>query len=179
MSTSKSNVSAPAELLAKREHLIAELDKAAKSAHGTLQQVLLKMGVLIGGTRPGAAIDPQGCEGIKEAFLRFSEDPAAPRTPPILMEAMEWIQAYLAASSSLMAAPAPAGVRASPSPATSAAPRGKDSFESGAAPRARSVTGEVPHQPAAPPAEAPKGQQQQLESFKTWMKNPALGKLKG
>ncbi|PTL80496.1 hypothetical protein [Vitiosangium sp. GDMCC 1.1324] len=192
MSTSKPRVTeahpeAPPELLARRDPLIAGLEKAAKSASptGTLHQVLRKMVVLVSSTRQGAGIEPQVFQDVQEAFLRFSEDTSA-AVPAILTEALEWTQAFFVARG--FARPGDESEAASPpAPASAAAPRAaaktaakKDSFETSSTQRARSLTGEVPV-PAAPaqPAAPEKQQQQDLESFKTWMKNPALGKLKG
>ena len=183
MSTSKSNAPVVSEkatdLLARRDRLIAELEKVANASTGTLQQVLQKMSVLIGGTRPGLTLNADSCRDISESFLRFSQDPAAPRTPPILMEAMEWVQAYLVAVSSSTPRQAPAGVSAAPAASAATTRRGgnKDGFESVSSQKVRTLTGDVPAPTARSNSTA--DQQQQLESFKTWMKNPGLGKLKG
>ncbi|WP_309889476.1 hypothetical protein [Archangium sp.] len=194
MSTSnKPKVTVPAEMpreaapeiLAKRDQLIADLETAAKGSTGTLQQVLRKMSALISNTKPGAALDNRLFQDVKDAFQRFSQDTeAAAKRPPVLMQSVEWMQAYLssrgfavegAAATTATTASAPAAA------ANPAAPRaaggGKDGFESGASQRAR-VLGDVPPPPGAQP-DAAKDQQQQLESFKTWMKNPGVGKVKG
>ncbi|RYZ15990.1 MAG: hypothetical protein EOO70_05555, partial [Myxococcaceae bacterium] len=53
----------------------------------------------------------------------------------------------------------------------------QDGFESSNANRAAAL-GDVPPPPGAVKPDV-KGEQQQLDSFKAWMKNPSLGKLKG
>ncbi|MFP2901530.1 hypothetical protein ACLEQD_35145, partial [Corallococcus sp. 4LFB] len=58
----------------------------------------------------------------------------------------------------------------------------KDAFESSSAAKKRAVlTGDVPPPPSVAAAKPPDAQevQKDMESFKAWMKNPALGKLKG
>jgi hypothetical protein len=184
MSTNKPNVpaemppAAPNEILAKRDQIIAELEKAAKDTTGTLQQVLRKMVTLLTSTKPGVPHSNQALQDVKDAFTRYSQDPEAlakPR-PAILMESVEWMQAYLASrgfpvqAASASAAPAPAA-----SKPAAGAKGGKDSFESGGAQRARSLTGEAPPPPAGQQNES----QEQLESMKNWMLNPGLGKVKG
>jgi ABC-type transporter Mla subunit MlaD len=189
MSTSnKPQVTVPAEMpreaapeiLAKRDQLIADLETAAKASTGTLQQVLRKMSALISNTKPGAALDNRLFQDVKDAFQRFSQDTeAAAKRPPVLMQSVEWMQAYLssrgfAVEGAAATASAPA---AAANPAAPRAAGGKDGFESGGSQRAR-VLGDVPPPPGAQP-EGAKDQQQQLESFKTWMKNPGVGNVKG
>jgi hypothetical protein len=167
---------APPELVAKRDQMLADLETAAKATTGTQQQVMRKMAALIANTKPGAALDNQLFQDVKDAFQRYSQDPTASAKPQpaVLMQAVEWMQTYLASRGFAVqgtpaGAPAPAGQRG--------AAKASDSFESGGAQRARALTGDVPP-PAAQPGSTT-DQQQQLESFKTWMKNPALGKVKG
>ncbi|WNG45662.1 hypothetical protein F0U60_17305 [Archangium minus] len=167
---------APADLVAKRDHIIAELEKAAKDASGTLQQVLRKMVTLLASTKPGAPYNPQSLQDVKDAFTRYSQDPEAvakPR-PAILMESVEWMQAYLASRGFPVAGAAPAASAPAASKPASAAKGAKDSFESGGSQHARSLGGDVPVPPGQPNKE-----QEQLESMKSWMLNPGLGKVKG
>ena len=93
---------APADLLAKRDGLIAELDKAAKSASGPTQQAIQKMSALLGSTRQGAAPSGAVHQEVKDAFNKLveesSKDPKhASAAPPILNQSVEWMQAYLKA----------------------------------------------------------------------------------
>lgn len=174
----------PPELLSKRDELITALEKTAKTAvHPSLQQVLQKMLLLMRSTKPGSpALNPDAFRQIQEAFLLFAEDPAAPRSPEILLESMEWMDRFIRATVALL----PKGVQAEmmsdvPPMGTKGAfgaRRGKDSFESVApAARARSLTEEgIPQ--VVPPA-PPDKPRPQVEPFKAWMKNPGLGKLKG
>ncbi|PTL80499.1 hypothetical protein [Vitiosangium sp. GDMCC 1.1324] len=170
---------APAELLAKRDKLVADLEAAAKSATGTQQQVMRKMATLLGSTKQGAPFDPQLFQDVKDAFQRYAQDPeaSAKPQPAILMQSVEWMQNYLSSRGfAVQGAPASApAATAAPAPARG----GKDSFESGASQKARAITGDVPPPPAGQPAPPADKQQQDLESFKTWMKNPGLGKVKG
>ncbi|NMO21605.1 hypothetical protein HPC49_32205 [Pyxidicoccus fallax] len=172
---------APAELVAKRDRIIPELEKQAKAATGTLQQVMRKMGALISNTKPGAALDGRLYQDVKDAFSRHlaeaEKNPAIAAMPPILVESVEWMQAYLNArgfSSETSAAPAaaPAKAPAGKAPAAGA----KDAFETSTKKHA-ALTGDVPPPPAQPLDV--KKEQKELESFKAWMKNPSLGKLKG
>ncbi len=175
---------APPELTAKREGLIAELENQAKSATGTLQQVMRKMSALLSNTKPGASLSFQLYQDVKDAFSRHlseaSKTPALANMPAVLVESIEWMQAYLNARgfSSEEAAATPAATAAPASapkaPGTSAG--GTDAFETGSKKHA-SLTGDVPPPPSAQPDV--KAEQKELESFKAWMKNPSLGKLKG
>jgi hypothetical protein len=160
MSTSK-RPARPTDPLAWRDQLIAELESSSKTVKGSLQQVLLKMLALLSNARPGGTLDKQLFHELQEAFGKFAQDPAGAQMPAVIMECLEWVHTSFAPG------------------ATSAggATKGrKDSFDSGAAQRARSLTGESPAAAAAPPKEQPA---KQLESIKTWMLNPGLGKLKG
>jgi hypothetical protein len=180
---------APSELVEKREKIAQELEKVAKNATGSLQQVLRKTAAMMSNTKPGAQIDGQLYNDVKEAFLRYSKDTAAGPTPPILMDAIEWLSSYLSARGFSSAEPsaAPAAAAASAPAAPAAAPGGskgakdaKDGFESGRPARGAMSLGnpDAPPPPAAKPLD-PKAEQKDLESFKNWMKNPGLGKLKG
>ncbi|QSQ18668.1 hypothetical protein JY651_25220 [Pyxidicoccus parkwayensis] len=174
---------APAELVAKRDRIIPELEKQAKTATGTLQQVMRKMAALISNTKPGAALDGRLYQDVKDAFSRHlseaEKNPALAAMPPVLVESVEWMQAYLNArgfSPESASAPAAAAPAKAPAAGKAAAAGPKDAFESGGKKHA-SLTGEAPPPPAAP-LDAKK-EQKELESFKAWMKNPSLGKLKG
>jgi len=174
---------APPEIVEKRDKIAAELEKHAKASTGTLQQVLRKTAALMNNTRQGAQIDPQLYNDVKEAFLRYSKDTSAGATPPILMEAIEWMSSYLETRGFGPAEPAAAAAAPAPAAASSSAPRPKgpqDGFESGkSAARPMSLGNpDAPPPPNAKPLD-PKSEQKELESFKNWMKNPALGKLKG
>lgn len=178
---------APSELIEKREKIAQELEKVAKTSTGSLQQVLRKTAAMLSNTKPGAQIDGQLYNDVKEAFLRYSKDTAAGPTPPVLMEAIDWMSAYL---SSRGFAPAPEPAAAAAAPAASApaaapaqgAKAAKDGFESGKPTKSAMSLGnpDAPLPTAAPnqPLD-PKAEQKELESFKNWMKNPGLGKLKG
>ncbi len=176
---------APADLVAKREPIAAELENQAKSATGTLQQVMRKMAALLANTKPGASLSFQLYQDVKDAFSRHlneaSKTPALANMPPILVESVEWMQAYLEARG-FAAENAPAATAtaapAAKAPAAKAPVAGgaKDAFETGGKKHA-ALTGDVPPPPAAQPDV--KAEQKDLESFKAWMKNPSLGKLKG
>jgi len=191
MSTSNTKVTVPAEmppeappeLLAKRDPLIAELETAAKTATGTLQQVLRKLAALLKSTtaKPGAPIDVPLFEDVKLAFQRFSQEPAEviAKRPAVINQGVEWMQAYLssrgfpvpgATATATPAAPAAPGASAAP------AKRGvNDSFESNASQRAHAISGEAP----APAQQGTVGSKEQLESIKNWQMNPGFGKVKG
>lgn len=171
---------APNDILAKRDQIIADLEKAAKETSGTLQQVLRKMVTLLTSTKPGVPHSNQALDDVKAAFTRYSQDPEAlkqPR-PAVLMTSVEWMQAYLAsrgfpvtgASSTATAAPAATASK----PANAAKGGAKDGFESGSSQHARALGGDVPVAPGQQPKE-----QEQLESIKNWMLNPGIGKVKG
>ncbi|MFP2962182.1 hypothetical protein ACLEPN_31470 [Myxococcus sp. 1LA] len=176
---------APAELTGKREKLITELENQAKSASGTLQQVMRKMSALMANTKPGASLNFQLYQDVKDAFSRHLNEaqktPALANMPAILVESVEWMQAYLnargfAADEAPAAAPTATAAPAA-APKAPAAPGGaKDAFETSSKKHA-SLTGDVPPPPSSPPDV--KAEQKDLESFKAWMKNPSLGKLKG
>ncbi|RKH82354.1 hypothetical protein D7Y21_28695 [Corallococcus sp. AB045] len=170
---------APAELHAKRDSLLPELEKAAKDTKGTEQQVLRNLIKLMTNTKSGAAIDWQTFQDVKDSFTRYSKDTTTGKPPDCLEGALEWLSAYLNArgfGGTESAAPATAGkpaAQAGARPSTGA----KDGFESGNSNRAAAL-GDVPPPPGAVTPDV-KGEQQQLDSFKAWMKNPSLGKLKG
>jgi hypothetical protein len=195
----------PPELAAERERLIPEIEKQAKSATGTAQPLLRKFHELMLHTRPGAPFDLQIYQDVKDAFMRFMKDPVLP-PPAIIMQCVEYMQKRLVAFGFTGQMQLPPGVTipekvmgpsllegvqvpnvASAAPAAS--PGGKkvqDGFEGGGSKPSKMTlnpeTAAPPKAPAAPAAPASaeaKSEQQQLESFKTWMKNPSIGKLKG
>lgn len=176
---------APPELTAKREKIIPELEKQAAAATGTLQQVMRKMAALLANTKPGASLSFQLYQDVKDAFTRHlteaGKNPALANMPPVLVESVEWMQAYLnargfSADAAPAAAAAPAASKAAAPAKAPPAAGAKDGFESGPKKHA-ALTGDVPPPPAAQPDV--KAEQKELESFKAWMKNPSLGKLKG
>ena len=186
----------PPELVAKREKLLAALEKQAKTATGTAQPVLRKMHELLTNTKVGSPLNVNLYNEVKDAFVRFTKDPVLP-PPTIIMEVVEFLQERLVAVGFTGqmewpegAPPVPAGfvgallegAPAAAAPAAQAQRPGaagvKDGFEgSGGQRKGMTLNPETAPAPAAP-ADA-KSEQQQLESFKTWMKNPALGKVKG
>ena len=185
----------PPELVAKRDKLLAALEKQAKTATGTAQPVLRKMHELLANTKVGAPLNVNLYNEVKDAFVRFTKDPVLP-PPTIIMEVVEFLQERLVAVGFTGqmewpegAPPIPAGFvgallegapAASSAPAAPAARSGagvKDGFEGSSSQRKMTLNPETAPAPAAP-SDA-KSEQQQLESFKTWMKNPALGKVKG
>jgi hypothetical protein len=173
---------APPEMLEKRDKIAGELEKLAKTSTGTLQQVLRKTAALMNNTKQGAQIDVQLYNDVKEAFLRYAKDTSAGATPPVLMDALEWMSSYLE-TRGFGPAEQPAAAAPAAAAAPSAAPRAKgpqDGFESGK-PAARPMSLGNPDAPPPPSAKPldPKAEQKELESFKNWMKNPGLGKLKG
>ena len=176
---------ASSDHLAKRERLMTELEKAAKESTGSVQQVLRKMYSMLNGTKPGMPYNPQALNDVKDAFARYAVDKETASTPPppILLEAVEWMQTYVAQRgfpATQEAAGASPAAPASARPAAPAKKGSKDAFESrGTASHAQSIGGEAP----LPPAGAPNPQQQQLDSMKetlkNWQLNSQLGKVKG
>jgi hypothetical protein len=186
----------PPELVAKREKLLAALEKQAKAATGTAQPVLRKMHELVANTKVGTPLNVGLYNEVKDAFVRFMKDPVLP-PPTIIMEVVEFMQERLAAVGFTGqmewpegAPPVPAGFVGAlleGSPAAGGAPISpvqrpaagvKDGFE-GSAQRKGGMTLNPETAPAPAASSDQKSEQQQLESFKTWMKNPALGKVKG
>ncbi|ADO70845.1 hypothetical protein [Stigmatella aurantiaca] len=181
----------PPELAAERDRLLPELEKQAKAATGTLQSVLRKLHELMAHTRPGAPFDIQIYGDVKAAFERFMKDPVLP-PPPVIMQCVEFMQKRLVAFGftgqmqlppgappvppglveTQVSAPAAAPAPIAPPPAAGGI---KDGFE-GSAKRSLQINPEavVPR-----PAGEEKSEQQKLESFKTWMKNPNVGNVKG
>ncbi|MBZ4397035.1 hypothetical protein OWM54_05795 [Myxococcus sp. MISCRS1] len=197
MSTQKAKMGAlppePAALVEKREKLLAELETQSKTAQGTFLQVVRTMKMLVSSTTPGAPFDERLYGDVSSALERFMADPILPVPPALGMvvtylserlntygmtiqnavkEANPEMHAKLAFTPpSAQPAPAPAA------PAAAArAPAAKDGFESGSSRRALALD---PEANPPPPAADPKQEQQKLEGFKAWMKNPSLGKIKG
>ncbi|MCP3060550.1 hypothetical protein LXT21_17345 [Myxococcus sp. K38C18041901] len=197
MSTQKAKMGAlppePAALVEKREKLLAELEKQSKTAEGSFLQVVRTMKMLVSSTTPGAPFDERLYGDVSSALERFMANPILP-VPPTLGMVVSYLSERLSTygmsiqnavkeanpefAEKYAFAPPGAQPAAAPAPAAArpAGPAGaKDGFESGSGRRGLSLD---PN--AAPPAPAdPKKEQQQLESFKAWMKNPSLGKLKG
>ena len=190
----------PKELVEKREKLLVELERQEKSAQGTFLQVVRTMKMLVSSTDPGAPFDQRLYGDVSGALQRFMKDPILP-VPPVLGMVVEYLSlrlntygvtiqnavkemnpelhaklAFTPPSEVTPAAPAaPAALAAPAAPAAASSGKGpKDGFET-AAKRPLSLD---PDAAPAGPAD-PKKEQQKLESFKAWMKNPSLGKLKG
>ncbi|HZI05417.1 MAG TPA: hypothetical protein VEZ71_15400, partial [Archangium sp.] len=68
----------PPELVAKREKLLAALEKQAKTATGTAQPVLRKMYELLTNTKVGSPLNVNLYNEVKDAFVRFTKDPVLP-----------------------------------------------------------------------------------------------------
>jgi hypothetical protein len=182
---------APEEVTKKRDGLISGLDTAAKTATGTLQAVLRKMSELLANTKDNAQLSMNLYEDVKNAFTRhLAEAEKNPKLaadmPPVLISAVEWMQEYISSrgfEATPAAAAAPAATAAAPAAgAAQGQGKAKDAFESSSAAKKRAaITGDVPPPPSVANAKPPDSQevQKDLESFKAWMKNPALGKLKG
>jgi hypothetical protein len=193
----------PPELGQKRERLLAELDKQAKiAAKPSLQQVLRKMHDLLSHTQANAPMDLRLYEDVKGAFMRFQKDPVLP-PPAIIMEVVEFLQERLVALGftgqmqwpegapppppgfkvGSTVAPATPGMAANkPATAATATKSPKDGFESRSSGPRMTLNPETAPVPSAQGQQAApdvKSEQQQLDSFKTWMKNPSFGKVKG
>ena len=81
----------PPELVARREQLLATLEKEAKVATGTAEPVLRKMHELLASTQPGAPFNPALYEDVKVAFVNFTQAPVFP-PPAIIMECLAFMQ---------------------------------------------------------------------------------------
>lgn len=178
----------PPELTAKREKLLVDLDEQSKSATGVFQQVLRNMRKLVASSAPTAPLDQQLYTDVKDALTRFMKEPILP-PPPILGQVVEYLQYRINTygmtiqkmalemnpeiAGKMAIQPPGAAASAPAAPAARANPKGpSDGFES-------SSKGKMNLNPEFAGTPDPKAEQQQLESFKAWMKNPALGKLKG
>lgn len=197
MSTQKAKMGAlppePSELVEKRDKLLAELESQSKTAQGTFLQVVRTMKMLVASTTPGTPFDERLYGDVSGALQRFMADPILP-VPPTLGMVVSYLSERLSTygmtiqnavkeanpemHAKLAFTPPSAAAPAAPPPAparTSGAPAAKDGFESASNKRSLSLDPEA----SPPPPADPKKEQQQLESFKAWMKNPSLGKLKG
>ncbi|MFE8596713.1 hypothetical protein KYC5002_14595 [Archangium violaceum] len=188
----------PPELVAKREKLLAALEKQTKTATGTAQPLLRKMHELVANTKVGVPLNANLYTDVKDAFIRFTKDPVLP-PPTIIMEVVEFMQERLAAvgftgqmewpegappipagfvGALLEGTPAAGGAPVAPAAQQRSAAGPKDGFE-GSAQRKSGMTLNPETAPApAAPADA-NSEKQKLEEFKTWMKNPGLGNVKG
>ncbi|MCE9666645.1 hypothetical protein LY474_02365 [Myxococcus stipitatus] len=184
----------PPALAEKREKLLVELEAQTKTAQGSYLQVVRTMKMLIASTNPTAPLDERLYGDVTGALNRFTKDPVLP-IPPLLGELVSYLQERLStygtaiqnelkeinpelhAKMAVTLPGAPAAAPAAPAapPARTTGAGAKDGFESSSK-RSLSLDPE-----ANPPPPAPgQGQKDaQLESFKAWMKNPSLGKLKG
>ncbi|MBE4751103.1 hypothetical protein G4177_23285 [Corallococcus sp. ZKHCc1 1396] len=178
----------PPELTAKREKLLVELDTQSKAATGTFQQVLRNMRKLVASSAPTAPLDETLYADVKDALTRFMKDPILP-PPPILGQVVEYLQYRISTygmtiqkavmemnpeigAKLAITPPGPAAPAAPPVASRPSAKATSDGFES-------SSKGKMDLNPERNATPDPKAEQAQLESFKAWMKNPALGKLKG
>jgi hypothetical protein len=176
-------VEAPPELLAKAGPLATELDNAAKTATGTLQQVLRIVANVIRDSKSGA-LTQELHKSMTDAMGRLmteakADNSIATKIPQSLFEGVDWLQAYLEARG---VPPGGYGGEGAKKPAAAAAPaaqqrpasgKAQDGFESKGSRPMVLPTDDVPN-PAVPQKPG-----QQLESFKAWMKNPSAGKVKG
>ncbi|RKH60377.1 hypothetical protein [Corallococcus aberystwythensis] len=182
----------PPELKEKRDKLLAELDVQGKTAQGTFLQVVRNMRRLVASSAPNSPLDEQMYKDVTEALNRFMKDPILP-PPAILGSVVEYLQHRLTTygvtiQNAVMEMNPEAGAKLAMSPLpevpasvsqsrVQSRPSGKasDGFESSSGSRKMALNPEA----VPPPPAEPKAQQQQLDSFKAWMKNPSLGKLKG
>jgi hypothetical protein len=180
------------DMIARRGKLLGELDNQQKTATGAVKACMLKIMQVFKAMEPGTPLDEQLYQDFKDAFVRLSKDPAAIPVNPLFFECVEYMQTRIALLSPQFqtvaaqhnvtvgqqpaaAAPAPAAPAA---PATPAAPkRASDGFESSAPARKPMSLGDDAKVP--PSAAEKQDKQEELESFKNWMKNPGLGKMKG
>jgi hypothetical protein len=184
----------PPDLIARRGKLLADLDTQHKSATGTVKVFMMKMIQVLKAMEPNAPLDEQLYQDFKDAFVRLSKDPAAIPIHPLILESIEYMQMRIAVLTpqfmsvaaehqisvgKLPAVPAegaaPAAAPAAPPAPGADVKRKGDGFEAGAPARKPMSLGED----APPPPQSNQDKQQELESFKNWMKNPGLGKLKG
>jgi hypothetical protein len=184
----------PPELVAKRDRLLAALEKQAKTATGTAQPVMRKMYDLLSNTKVGAPFSMNLYVDVKNAFVRFMKDPVLP-PPPIIMECVEFMQERLvtvgfsgqmewpegappvpAAFSKVNLAEGVPQAAAKSAPAPKRARGPQDGFESASARKTPAVAQLDGQQP---PPLTPKSENLQLDSFKAWIQNPDLGKTKG
>lgn len=163
---------APPELQAKREGIVSRLEAATKTTTGTVPQVLRVMAQVINNCRPGAELDGLLDQALREAFQRYEPEMATNPWPPVLVEAVQWMQDYLDARGFGSGEEAAVGAPAAGAPAAVQGSKSRDLFEKVSASRP-SLTGEVPVAPAGSNEKAPDG------SLKNWQLNPGLGKVRG
>lgn len=157
---------APAELHAKREKIVAGLDAEAKTATGTMQQVLRIMSQVLNNCRPGADIDSNLDNSMRTAFQRLEAEGATTPWPTVLVQSIEWMQSYLDARGFPLKEEAAAS---KPAPAAAVQGAGaRDVFEK--ASTKISLTGEQPIATGGTSAEG---------GLKNWQLNPGLGKVRG
>ncbi|HLT29795.1 MAG TPA: hypothetical protein VK013_07115 [Myxococcaceae bacterium] len=154
---------APAELHAKRETLMTQLESDAKTSSGTVQQSLRVMVQLLNSCRPGGTMEPELDASIRRVFQQLEKE-GVTEWPPSLMSSVQWMQDYLVARG-LPRSEGGAEVGANVPGAGS-----KDVFER--AQSKMSLTGEQ-----APPAVT--GNAPQEGGVKNWQLNPGLGKVRG
>lgn len=173
---------APPELLAKADGIAAELDKAAKTATGTLQQVLRVVANVVRDSKTGSltqTLHNSMTETMSRLMTEAKADPSlVNKIPAALGEGVDWLQSYLSARGVPPGGYFSEGTAAKKAPAAAAAPapragaKAQDGFESSGA-RPMALPTDDGQQPV------PQKPGQQLESFKAWMKNPSAGKVKG
>ncbi|WP_224369371.1 hypothetical protein [Hyalangium versicolor] len=189
----------PPEMIARRGKILAELEKQLKTASGNIKACMLKSTQVLKAMEPSMPLDERLYQDFVEAFARLAKDPAALPPPDIFLTLVEYMQERISvlspqfaqvaadndikvpapkateAAAAAAAAPPPAPPPPAAGPPTKAA---KDGFESSSAPKKKmSLGGDDAPPPPSSSSEAKK--KEELESFKTWMKNPSLGKMKG
>lgn len=157
---------APPELQAKRQPIVDALEEVSKTATGQLQPVLRVMAKVLHNCRPGATTDPDTDRAMREAFQRYEPEMTKNPWPPVLEEAVAWMQDYLAARGFLP------GDQSFPPRESENAVQGagaQDVFEKVS--NKPSLTGEQPVTPGTPPSSE--------GSLKNWQLNPGIGKVRG
>ncbi|MFL5346130.1 MAG: hypothetical protein ACJ8AT_15180 [Hyalangium sp.] len=189
----------PAALAAERERLIPELLKQSKATTGTVQTALRKMHDVLVQTRPGATADLKIYEAAKAAFVQLDKEPNV-RVPPVLLQAVEFLQKRTAAMSgaggqtqppkSEQTLPPKSGQTQPPKSGQTQPPKsGPPAPAAAAQPRRATVDGfEMPKRSASSislvPASGPRepenqGKIEPRPGAPTTIKNPGAGRLKG
>lgn len=196
-SSSKAPVPVPqesADMIARRGKILAELEKQVTSASGTVKACMLKSIQVLKSMEPAVQLDERLYQDFTGAFMRLAKEQANTAPPEIFMTLIEYMQERITALSPQFVAtaaahdmkapaikvPEGAAPAAAPPPAAAApaaAKGAKDGFESSGKAKKMSLGGD--EAPAAPAASRDAEKKEELESFKTWMKNPGLGKMKG
>jgi hypothetical protein len=192
----------PPEMIARRGTILADFEKQSKTATGNIRACMLKSIQLLKSMEPSMPLNEQMYKDFTDAFMRLASDPAALPPPEIFLSLVEYMQeriailapkfAEVAAEHDIKvnpikppeaaAAPAatPAAAAPPPAPAAKGGKSAKDGFESSApAKKKMNLGGDDAPAPPSASSEAEKKKKEELESFKTWMKNPGLGKMKG